>query len=394
MKSLARDDRTLEPVIGLIYEAAMDPTQWQQVLDRVNGLVSASAGAIYLHDYRGASSGREGLDASFAFVSGIDEPMVMAYAQHYAHCNVWAHNEDAQPPGLAVSSSMLYPDELLPRTEFHGDWLRKLDLFYSLGGVVERRHDLAIKVGLMRAPRAGAYTREEIDLWQRLVPHVQRASRIHMRLAEADRRAADAEEALGSLPGGVLLLDPQGGVASLNAAARGLLSELRGLLLDRAGQLVASGKAQRPLQAAIEFARRSEHGCRLAATPPSPLVRTRGPDGALDVFVSSLPPSLAATGGSSAFGVAVFLSDPDAEPPDLTNALRAVYGLSAAEAAMTAALAGGQTLAEFARDRGVTINTVRTQFRTASAKVGAKRQVDLVRMALTGPAMFLARRRN
>ena len=62
--------------------------------------------------------------------------------------------------------------------------------------------------------------------------------------------------------------------------------------------------------------------------------------------------------------------------------------MTPAEAALTEALVSGHSLQEFAELRSTSMHTVRTQLKAAAAKAGAKRQADLVRIVLTGPAVL------
>jgi DNA-binding CsgD family transcriptional regulator len=81
--------------------------------------------------------------------------------------------------------------------------------------------------------------------------------------------------------------------------------------------------------------------------------------------------------------------DPAAQA--LVPALQRIYGMTPSEALLTEALVSGRSLAQVAEERAVSIHTVRTQLKAATAKAGAKRQADLVRIILTGPAMRTAR---
>ena len=85
---------------------------------------------------------------------------------------------------------------------------------------------------------------------------------------------------------------------------------------------------------------------------------------------------------------AVFLHDPTVQPADLTVALMEEYRMTRAEAMLTSALASGLSLSQYAERAKVSLNTVRTQLSNAAAKTGAKRQADLVRIVLTGPAVM------
>lgn len=77
---------------------------------------------------------------------------------------------------------------------------------------------------------------------------------------------------------------------------------------------------------------------------------------------------------------------PDAE--HIERRVRRLYGLTEAEARVTAALTLGETVEQIAAAHGVRISTVRAQVRTIFEKTGVHRQTDLVRLALTGGPLF------
>lgn len=62
--------------------------------------------------------------------------------------------------------------------------------------------------------------------------------------------------------------------------------------------------------------------------------------------------------------------------------LRVWFGLSRREARLAAMFARGTSLADYARDEGLSMNTVRTQFAHIRAKLGAVDQADVVRLIL------------
>lgn len=73
---------------------------------------------------------------------------------------------------------------------------------------------------------------------------------------------------------------------------------------------------------------------------------------------------------------------PDAE--HIERRVRRLYGLTEAEARVTAALTLGETVEQIAAAHGVRTSTVRAQVRSVFDKTGVHRQSDLVRLALTG----------
>jgi DNA-binding CsgD family transcriptional regulator len=77
--------------------------------------------------------------------------------------------------------------------------------------------------------------------------------------------------------------------------------------------------------------------------------------------------------------VVFFMRGEDHRPPT-TALLRTAFGLTAGEADLALALAAGERLGRIAAQRGVSIETVRTQLKSIFLKTKTRRQSDLVRV--------------
>ena len=66
--------------------------------------------------------------------------------------------------------------------------------------------------------------------------------------------------------------------------------------------------------------------------------------------------------------------------PHVPGLLRQAFGLTRAEAAVATMIAGGDTPAEIAKHRNVSVETIRAQLRVLYAKTGTNRQAELVRL--------------
>lgn len=384
--NVLKGEQGTDALIGSAYEAAFDPALWPDFLRAMNERLGTTSSCIFLHDFADSSAPQDLPDTSLAVLEGFDPTAWDRYLDHFCHLNVWAQNEERLPRGIAVTSSMLFPDQLLPKTEFGADWLRPQDLFYALGGIVDRKGSVGLKMSFVRSRRMGEFDDDALSLWQRMMPHVQRAADLHRRLAQADQRASDAEAALSLLGSGVVLLGANGQVRSINAAAEKLLNQARGLMIDLQSHLVAAQpEANRALQREIFLATHP------GAMPGSeaqrcPVVELRGRGGTLHV---SMVPLHRHSERVPVFSSAVaFLDVTDKELPDLTAALMSAYRMTRAQACLVSALVGGLSPRQYAERRGVSLSTVRTQLASATGKAGAKRQVDLARIVLTGPAML------
>jgi DNA-binding NarL/FixJ family response regulator len=191
--------------------------------------------------------------------------------------------------------------------------------------------------------------------------------------------------ALERLNYGVLLLGPQGELRHANRRADDISRRTRAYSAGVSGRLQASAATMSSkLHAAVQAAAQG-NGVRddMAGTP----LRLRGVSGSdVHAFVVPLP------AGTQHFEKAVvammFVADPESTLPKFPEKLRQIYHLSPTEAQLAEALVNGRSLKQFAVGRGTSLNTVRTQLRSLAAKVGAKRQLDVVRCILTGPAVL------
>jgi DNA-binding CsgD family transcriptional regulator len=161
-----------------------------------------------------------------------------------------------------------------------------------------------------------------------------------------------------------LLLDARGRILVANVPATTLLADgtLIGGAVDQRLRLInpsADGALMRFL-AELPAAERAE----------IPL-GTPGRGGALSI--SLRPANSSAASGSLPLAVAVI----GAGGHDRLAAARRRFNLSEAETQVVGAIASGQSVSEFARRRGVSVNTARNQLRSAMLKAGVSRQVQL-----------------
>lgn len=92
-----------------------------------------------------------------------------------------------------------------------------------------------------------------------------------------------------------------------------------------------------------------------------------------------------------ATGAALFFAQPE-EPLRIAPAtLEGLYGLTTAEARLVIALVAGHKLEEVAQLSGTSPHTVRNQLKSAFRKTETNRQAELVKLVLTGPAVFRRR---
>lgn len=381
----AHDDTGMPGLIRSVYDAALDASRWQVFLARFAHEFASQTTMIFGQDFSDRSVEVTGGTTSLAAHHGVGDDAMASFAAYYCRTNVWTEDERLHHEGQIVNGSKFYPDERLPRTEWHCDWLRPLDLFYTLAAVVEKRSHRSFNVTAVRSKRCGPYTVDEEQRLRSLVPHLQTAFALHRRLHRAEALAQASVSVLESLPMGVVLLGEGACLLHANGRARTFAKDSGLLRLSEHDGLHATAHADDlRLQAALRAAVATGSGVQLDAGTGMRLHGLAGTE--LHVMVAPLPR------WSEPFGehacAAVFISNPAATLQSLEDVLRSLYGLTPAEARLAQALVNGLSLQEYADQNALSIHTVRSHFRAIAGKTGVTRQTDFVRTVLTGPAVL------
>lgn len=375
----------VDQLICSIYDAALDSALWPAFMDSLASSLNASLGMLWMHDFSNGRVNLEPCGGNVSAVTGLDATALAQFTNYYAALNVWVPNASQLAEGSVTVSSVLYPDELLKRTEFYSDFLRPQDLFYGVGSSILKRGTRDVKMSFVRSERAGRYDESELQLVRQLMPHLRNAVVVHRQLHRLRLMAASAMAALELVPVGVILLTSAGTLLHANRRAHELAAWTGALSFGPAGTISGAGMAATAsLQRLIHNAVTTGAGKGVAHGGAQRLVSAKGRE--LHALVTPLPAGSAAFAGSAM--AAIFCSDPQSVIGALSRTLAAMYGMTPAEAHLTEALVNGQSLTQYAEVRCVSMNTVRTQLKAAAAKTGAKRQADLVRIVLTGPAVL------
>ena len=195
--------------------------------------------------------------------------------------------------------------------------------------------------------------------------------------------------ALELMPYGFIGLDEHGRISFTNSVAERILSARRGLKTVGVQLAAEDADASIALRAAIERALASgESAAELAPV----LVRCprRPPARVLQLFVTPAQGDGAAwlDAAGPRVRVIVIVSDPDDTSVPDASALELLFDLTPTLARLAVAIAGGKTVKEYAEDHEVSEGTARGQLKELVARVGVRRQAELVGVLLSGVAQL------
>lgn len=240
--------------------------------------------------------------------------------------------------------------------------------------------DFLHRFGALSSTLHGEFDADELRVYQSLLPHLERARRIHQRLVRAEGTAHGLAATLDLLPMGVLILDGSGRVIHRNRFGASLNRHRTGLWVDQDGRprsrlrhednalrgLIGDAIATHPLRTGGSVAIHANDS-------PSPL----------HVLVSRLAalPEYAEGAGRAI----VFFTDPGADPHTSERHLGQLFGFTPAQAGLVTALVAGESMSGYADRIGINIETARSHLIQAFAKAGVRRQQELIARVLRSP---------
>jgi DNA-binding CsgD family transcriptional regulator len=190
--------------------------------------------------------------------------------------------------------------------------------------------------------------------------------------------SGDWEAVLDRLSQGIAIFDfSSRKIVFLNRVADDMLRAADGLSLSAAGITADRHEESAEFLRLIEGAARARDGLGRAGGVMK-VTRSSGRT-PYSVMVAPLP---TCTGEATQQAIGIFIHDPESQIRAPEAELRALYGLSAAEARLATLLIRGKGMREAADTLFISIHTARTHMKRIFAKTDTHRQSDLVRLIL------------
>jgi DNA-binding CsgD family transcriptional regulator len=373
-KTAVRDTELLSLLIGLIYDCAIDPSNWERTLAEIRGSLGFCNGMFTVWT---APNGLPILNVT----SGIADDYARRIPEHGADIvGQWGGAE--RIASFAVGEPKVLSREReqasWPDTPYYRDWIEPQGIIDLMAIAITRDRDTTCSVGFARHHSQGAIGEREVELARLLVPHIQRAVAISRILDVKTLAAANLIATLDAVAAGIVLVDGERGILCANKAASAMFAS-GGPIIDQRGSLAlgnAAGTAA--LRQAVSWSQAAQDMPRRRVSG-IPAMRPDGSPAVVHVLPldrGELRPNLA-PGASAAIFIAPAsgLSQPPAET------IAALFDLTPAETRLYMTMADGKTLGEAATALGISHATAKTHLLRLFAKTGTHRQAELVRLA-------------
>lgn len=373
------DFEQLSVIIESFYDAAMNPSGWQNVATSLACAFDAPSCAIQIQDNRATQS------TILGFTDNYDAKSLAEYEAHYCQYDPYVIGAKASAIGPAFVGQALIGDRELLASEFYNDWSRRVGVFHLVGSLLPLGPQAVGAIGIHRSYDMSAFTETDRSKLGLLLPHLTKALRIQSRLQHLEDQQKIGLDAMDALAVGIIVVSARGYVLFANKSAETILQTGRGLSVWKGCLHVPLSAKNQALQQAINDASVMSRDEPFAADNVLALPRSGG-EAPLSLVVC--PARCEAFGIKPIQPIAmIFVNDPDSQTTPSQAKLAALYQLTPAEAKLTTALLNGEHLQDYSARVGIGIQTAKSHLKQVFAKTGKGRQTDLIREILSNPVL-------
>ena len=358
LQTYRRGSQPVEAMRGLFRGALFNAIGDRDALQSALSIVSRHVGAInasLIVDDR-----REGSESMYV-AERPDAAVLAAYLPKLQDDPYYIAGT-ARPGVITATGAMLVPDRKYRRTRHYADFVRRVG-HEHLAITCMSNLDYVVALVLYRPKGQDSFDAHTLALMRLLLPDVVKFARLQIQLAQVGMKEGDAKR----------MEITRAGLEHVGREVPHLLQDATSLRLV-AGTLRISGTTGRMFAHAVEQ-------CLCGCPPSVGALYAQSGDHKLLLHVRPklrLGPNL-----NRSWSAVV-----DIEVISITDAalsrLTVTDGITAAEARLLRALVDGSSVAEYAMATQRSIHTIRNQLKSLMQRTGARRQTDLVRMALNG----------
>ena len=361
----------LSALISVIYDAALDPADRSDVLDKIAAFTGGDSSGLILKHSLAASE-----TAPYCFI-GPHRESLQAYSEDYPELEPMG---EAQACGAeqVVSATDLVPVEEFRQGRFYQEWAQPQGWVDVASALIEKSATSSAFLSVVRNEASGMVDDEMRRRMALIIPHVRRALLIGKTLNLKQAESACFADILDGLSAGMILIDAKARVVHANTAGNAILEEAD-FLRTVGGRLVAGDPAANAALRDILVAAESGDiavGVKGIALPFTAHNRER--------YVAHILPltSGARRGAGLVYNAvaALFVRKADLKVLSPPEVIGMMYRLTPTELRVLLAIVDIGGVPEVAAALGVAVTTVKTHLGRLFEKTGVARQADLVKL--------------
>lgn len=170
-----------EDLIESVYQAAVEPQAWNDVMVLLRRQFPSAAQTFYLLR-------RDSHQIEPISLAGIDAPWLASFnALYFAPDNPWMQlTQRLHRPGIVRTNqrldTILQQQGVLYRSSYYNEWMRPQGFKYTIGNTLLDDAGLIANITLMRQPDMPSFSEPEVRAFERLSRHMTRALQLAVRI--------------------------------------------------------------------------------------------------------------------------------------------------------------------------------------------------------------------
>jgi DNA-binding CsgD family transcriptional regulator/PAS domain-containing protein len=357
----------LPDLIESIYDAALQPSRWNEAVVGINRFIGTQACGVFSKD----AVSKFGVTHYYC---GADPRFIQLYAETYSQFDPLVRLPRF---GHVTGIPDLVSYEDYRKGRFYQEWLAPQGCADAANVVIENSNPKCPVLFTALPPKkrmVDAEMRRRIAL---VVPHAHRALMINKAIEVKQSEASGFADALDGLSAGVFLVDGAGGIVHGNSAGQAMLAE--GDILRSVGGLIVISDAgvNRRLREILAVARDKADAIHDSAFP---LIADDGTHHVAHVL--PLRSVVRGIHGPNLKAVAaLFVRKAELGSGSCGTLLARTFELTPTELRVLRSIVEIGGVPETAQELGIAETTVKTHLHRVFSKTGTNRQADLVRLA-------------
>lgn len=370
--------------LELIYDAALEPALWQDVVQDIVAKTGGEQGALILQNQLDGTG-----DAKLA---NVDPTAINEFFGYFATRNpMLQHNKDAlegRKPfvlGVMTDQDVMERSELM-RTEYYNDFMRRFGMGSTLMIGMGFDGKDGTSIAITRPRTHEDFGKAEIEIAHALHRHLIRALKIGEKLSSAHVIGNALGDVLEKSGHGVFLTDAAGRIRYANDAALEIIAKNDGLA-DKDNVLKATGRIQiKKLETIIAAAANPDYTRRTGGSLLLPRLTRQHP---LSVIVMPVNAEMTVPFHTGPLAL-VCVTDPErASSLPQQQQISELFGFTPAETRVAMELVAAKEPKLIAEQLELSINTVRVHMASIFRKTHTSRQAELVRLLMQMTALTI-----
>ncbi len=360
-------------LISAIYDATIDDSKWQDVVDIMSARIPGTTTSIVRHNLEPV------IEANILY-SGFDPKQIDNYQAYFKNINPVLNILKKKKSNSHKKQDIIFRTSDISDTEYYNDYLKPQEVKKGIHVKLKySENELLTFSKLIKEDEDGKVTAESLLQTHTYLPHISRAIQIYRHLSSAGINIRNLENTLDSLAVSVFVISNSQAVTYSNLAAQKLLTTSAALRIDRFNHIQASHHpSDEQLQAAIVFAQSNPY--------PSPPVKIHRSDNKHPLIAIALRYDCESAWQSKfnklfsdrTENICLFVFEPVARVVSQNKIIASSFNLTPAQVRLTQALAQGALLQDYANQIGISRNTARNHLAAIMKKMSISRQSELI----------------